>query len=106
MEVPYSTPNTLQLQLEGLRLQRAWLPSSKDKGLDTRTSTKLKKDLKLETAERVCEAGDDDKWKCKYTRQSYLSDPVSPNESAAGSTRWNPRQFKVTVTKIKRQSRI
>lgn len=105
MEVPCSTPNTLQLQLEGLRLHGAWGPSSEDKGLDTHTSGRMKKDLKLVTAERVSEAGDDGKWKREYTRESAPSDPLSPNESTAGSARWDPGQFKVTVTKIKRQSR-
>lgn len=87
-------------------MQGAWLPSGEDEGPDTRTSGKPhQKDLKLVAAERVSEAGDDGKWEREQTRESAASDTVSLNESAAGSTRWDPRQFKVTVTKIKKQSR-
>ncbi|XP_062400101.1 uncharacterized protein LOC134089667 [Sardina pilchardus] len=100
LEAPCCTPDTLQLELhlEGLQLRGTWLNSNGGMTQGTRTSGAAAKDRQLVAVEKQDETGYNGKLENERTLDAASSDLVSPNESV-GSTRWDPGQFKVTVTK-------
>ncbi|XP_041957620.1 uncharacterized protein LOC121715770 [Alosa sapidissima] len=105
LEAPCCTPNMpkLVLQLEGLQLHGVWL-NSRDTTQGTRTSGAATKDLQLVALERANETAYNGKLECERAWDAASSDPISPNESV-GSTRWDPGQLKVTVTKKQREKK-
>ncbi|KAL2092233.1 hypothetical protein ACEWY4_012031 [Coilia grayii] len=103
VSVPSPCCSPEPLQLDGVRLQRAWQKSSWDKTYETPASGGGMKDLsQLMGAKKETKTGDDRKSDSEHTVEAAWSDLVSPSESIDGS-RWDPSQFKVTVIKTNRK---